>query len=333
MVQANRIAGVEVLSKHPSLATPVSRTKGIIAAVLAYTAWGPLAPIGALLLTDAGPLTLNVLRTGGALLLLTVSMGPRTAGRAVKLLTKDLRLWILGVFGMGLTLGAYLVSILYVEPTIAALIFYLSPIAVAVIARRRLHERLGRLFWPTVALSFIGGTLAILEPSKGVTIADAVWVGVLIGIVGAGAWTFYTVYLKHLGDQYSDNELTYSAFVSSGVAFLVLAIPLEGMRIDPSPDFAWRLAVYIIFPSFLAFQLYAVAIRHAGAAFTSVLLGIELAATAVFSYFLTNEPFGFEKTIGIALVLVAVTGFLAGETGRSLPTVPEQPHAKPQQDH
>lgn len=309
----------------------MSRTKGIIAAVLAYTAWGPLAPIGALLLTDAGPLTLNVLRTGGALLLLTFSMGPRTAVRSVQLLAKDLRLWILGVFGMGLTLGAYLISIIYVEPTIAALIFYLSPIAVAVIARRRLREPIGRLFWPTVVLSFIGGALAILEPSKGVTIADGVWLGVLIGVVGAGAWTFYTVYLKTLGDRYTDNELTYSAFVSSGIAFLVLAIPLEGMRIQPSSDFAWRLLVYITLPSFLAFQLYAVAIRHAGAAFTSVLLGIELAATAVFSYFLTNEPFGFEKTIGVGLVLLAVTGFLAGETGRSLPTTPEQPDSQPQQ--
>ena len=309
----------------------MSRTKGIIAAVLAYTAWGPLAPLGALLLQDTGPFTLNVLRTAGAIVLFAILMGPRAVGRSLRLLTKDWRLWLLGVVGLGFTFGAYLSSILYLEPTIAALLVYLSPIAVAVIARRKLGEAPARLFWPTLVLTILGGALAILEPSKGIAIPDDVLVGLLIGVLGAGGWTFYTVYLKKLGDKYEDRDLTFTAFVTSGIAFLVPALFLEGFEVAASSTFGWRLLVYIAVPSFLSFQLYAVAIRHAGAAFTSILLGIELAATAVFSYFLTNEPFGLEKTVGIGLVLLAVTGFLAGETGRSLPTTPEQPEPQPQQ--
>lgn len=308
----------------------MSRTKGIVAAVLAYTAWGPLAPLGALLLQDTGPFTLNVLRTAGALLLFTLTMGPRTAWRSLRLLTKDWRLWLFGVVGLGFTFGAYLSSILYLEPTIAALLVFLSPIAVAVIARKKLGEAPARLFWPTLALTVLGGALAILEPSKGISLPDDIVVGLIIGVLGAAGWTFYTVYLKKLGDTYGDQELTFTAFVTSGVAFLVLALVVEDFQFAFSPTFGWRLAVYVAVPSFLSFQLYAIAIRHAGAAFTSILLGIELAATAVFSYFLTDEAFGFEKAVGIGLVLVAVTAFLAGESGRSLPTTPEQPQAQPQ---
>jgi drug/metabolite transporter (DMT)-like permease len=305
----------------------VSRTKGIVAAVLAYTAWGPLAPLRAILLRDTGPFTLNVLRTAGAIVLFGLFMGPRKAGHALRLLTKDWRLWLLGVLGLGFTFGAYLTSILFLEPTIAALLVYLSPMAVAAIARKTLGEPSARLFWPTMALTILGGALAILEPSKGVSLPENIAVGLIIGVLGAGGWTFYTVYLKKLGDTYDDQELTFTAFVTSGFAFLVLALVVEDFQFTYSATFGWRLLVYIAVPSFLSFQLYAIAIRHAGAAFTSILLGIELAATAVFSYVLTDEPFGVEKTIGIALVLVAVTGFLAGESGRSLPTTPEQPHS------
>lgn len=303
----------------------MGRTKGIVAAVLAYTAWGPLAPLGALLLGQTGPFTLNVLRTAGSLVLFTLVMGPRTVLRSLRILGRDVRVWLLGVIGLGFTFGAYLTSLLYLEPTIAALLIYLSPIFVSWIARRRLGERIGRLFWPTLGLTILGGGLAILEPSRGVALPNDVLFGLFLGLLGVVGWTFYTVYLKHLGASYSDNELTFTSFVASGLAFLVVAVPFEGFRVDFDATFAWRLGFYIVFPSFLSFQLYAVAIRRAGAAFTSVLLGIELAATAVFSHFLTDETFGLEKAVGIGVVLLAVTGFLAGESGRSLETTPGKP--------
>ena len=292
----------------------MSKTKGLIAAVLAYSAWGPLAPLGTLLLDDMGPFTLNTVRTAGSLLLFGITLGPRTLLRSVRLLGTDPRLWLLGIVGLGFTFGAYLGSLLFLEPTIAALLLYFSPLLVAWFARRSLGEPLPRLFLPTILVTIVGGALAILEPTQGIQLGRGALFGLLLGALGVFGWTFYTLYLKRLGTQYTDSELTLTAFLASGVVFLLATLVTPGERFAIEVDgMTWiRMGLYILFPSFISFQLYAMAVRNAGAAFTATLLGIEIAATAVFSYILVGEQFGWEKALGIGLVLASVTVFLVG---------------------
>lgn len=291
----------------------MSRAKGLVAAVLAYTAWGPLAPLGGLLLEHTGPFTLNTVRTAGSLVLFLLVLGPRTFGRSILLLGRDHRLWLLGVVGLGFTFGAYLGSLLFLEPTIAALTIYLAPIFITWFARKRMGERGSPWTIPVIVLTLVGGALAVLEPSKGRGLpAGEAW-GLFLGLLGVVGWCFYTLYLRHLGNSYPDNELTLTSFLTSGLLFLAIAWPLEGLRFDYNATSLTQLGFYILFPSFLSFQLYSIAVRHAGAGLTSILLGIELAATAVFSYFLTGEQFSIDKIVGLLIVLAAVTGFLVAE--------------------
>lgn len=297
----------------------MSKTKGLVAAVLAYTAWGPLAPLGRLLLEDTGPFSLNVLRTAGSIVLFALLMGPRKVWSSLRCLGRDWRPWLLGVVGLGFTFGAYLGSLVFLEPTIAALTIYLSPILVAWFAHRFLGERRPRLLVTTLVLTILGGALAVLEPSRGVEVPRSVWWGLFLGLLGVVGWTFYTLYLRHLGSRYDDEELTLTAFFTSGLFFLVVAliVPGEGLAFDANATSLLRLGAYILVPSFLSFRLYATAIRHAGASITAVLLGIELVATAIFSYFLTDERFSVDKIAGVVIVLAAVTVFLANEARSS----------------
>lgn len=296
----------------------MSKTKGLLAAVLAYTAWGPLAPLGLLLLGHTGPFTLNTVRTAGALLLFLIVWGPSLVLRCFRFLARDPRLWILGVVGLGFTFGAYLTSLKYLEPTIAALTIYLAPVFITWYARRRLGEKGSPWTIPVIVLTLVGGAIAVLEPSRGAALPRGEAWGLFLGLLGVFGWCFYTLYLRHLGDRYTDQELTLSGFLTSGLAFLLLAIPLEGLAFDVNRASLIQMGFYIVFPSFVSFQLYSVAVRHAGAGLTSILLGIELAATAVFSYFLTGEEFSVDKIVGIGIVLAAVTGFLVAEA-RSRP--------------
>ncbi|MBI2078437.1 MAG: DMT family transporter [Euryarchaeota archaeon] len=312
----------------------MSKTKGLVAAVLAYSAWGPLAPLGTLLLEDMGVFTLNTVRTAGSLVLFAIVIGPRVFVRSLRILGRDPKVWLLGTLGLGFTFGAYLGSLQYLEPTIAALLIYLSPLLVAWIARRNLGEKPPRLFLPTIVLTIGGGALAVLEPSRGIHLGDRALLGLALGLLGVLGWTFYTLYLKHLGPKYEDSELTLTAFLTSGAVFLVatLLVPSERFHIE-ADTWTWvRLAFYIVFPSFISFQLYSIAVRNAGAAFTATLLGIEIAATAVFSYFLVGERFGWEKTLGILLVLGAVTVFLIDDARKSptlpAPSAPGQPETQ-----
>lgn len=310
------------------LARAVSKVRGLVAAVLAYTAWGPLAPLGALLLDATGPFTLNVLRTTGAIVLFGLVYGPKTVRRALQLVRRDRRIWILGGVGLGFTFGCYLTSLRFLEPTIAALMIYLSPILVVWVAHYKLGESASPLLWPTIALTLVGGVLAVVEPSAGFRLGRLVPLGLLLGILGAGGWTFYTVYLKRLTREYGDAELTLGAFFTSGAVFLALAVPFERFHVEISGPFLWEMLVYIVFPSFVAFQLYAMAVRNAGATIVSVLIGIEVFATAVFSYFLTGEQFHFNKVLGLVLVLGAVTVFLAfeGRASSERPTAQQEGH-------
>lgn len=309
----------------------MSKARGLAAAVVAYTVWGLLAPIGKLLLESMGPFTINVLRTAGSLIVFVLIMGPGPFTRHLRLLGKDRRLWILGVAGLGGTFGAYLLSVKYLEPTIAALTIYLAPILISWGAKTRLGESASPLVFPTIALTLVGGFIAVIEPSRGGGLPRTEGWGLFLGLLGVLGWSFYTLYLKHLSAHYEDDALTVTSFASSGLAFLLAALVLEGLRFDATAESLGLLALYIVFPSVISFKLYALAVRHAGASIVSVLLGIELASTAVFSYFLTGEEFHFEKIIGLGLVLVAVTGFLLGEVqGSAPPTAQKDPDAQTQ---
>jgi drug/metabolite transporter (DMT)-like permease len=308
----------------------VSKTKGLVAAVLAYTAWGPLAPLGVLLLEDTGPFSLNVLRTAGSIVLFALLMGPKKVASSLRALGRDWRPWLLGFVGLGGTFGAYLGSLVFLEPTIAALTIYLSPILVAGLAHRFLGERKPRLVVTTLVLTLVGGAIAVLEPSQGVKVPASVWFGLFLGLIGVIGWTFYTLYLRHLGPRYDDNELTMTAFITSGLFFLLVAliVPSERLSFDADRTSLLRLAAYILVPSFLSFRLYATAIRHAGASITAVLLGIELVATAFFSKLLTDEGFSPDKIIGVAIVLVAVTIFLVREARSAAPPQAGEAHGQ-----
>jgi drug/metabolite transporter (DMT)-like permease len=306
----------------------VSKTRGLVAAVLGYVCWGPLAPLGVLLLRDTGPFTLNTWRTVGSLVLFTATWGPSALVRSIRILGRDWRPWLLGTIGIGFTFSAYLGSLLYLEPTIGALTIYLSPVLIAWFAPRFLGEKNPRLALTTVLLTLAGGALAVLEPSKGVHVPNGVLFGLFLGVSGAFGWTFYSLQLRHLGTRYSDEELTLTTFLTSGLVFLVFALPLEHLQFHAGRLSLVRLAVYIVMPSYLAFRLYAVAIRQAGASVTAVLLGIELVATAVFSYFLTDETFSLDKIAGVAIVIAAVTAFMVLEARSGAPTAQANAHGQ-----
>lgn len=295
----------------------MGRKTGLAAAVLAYSCWGLLAPLAKILLESFGPFTLNALRTAGSLVALVLLFGPAATRRTIVALARDVRLWILGVVGLGLTLGAYIVAIKFLPPTIAALTSFVSPVLVAWGARW-FGERPSILFWPTVLLTGVGGTIAVLEPGRGIELTQRFGWGIALGLLGMLGWTFYTLYIKALGKHYADSDLTLAAFITSGVAFFAIAIPFEGLRVEATPTEWGVFAFYVLVPSVASFALYSYAIRRVGATLVSVLLGIEVVATAVFSYFLTHERFSATKLVGIGIVLVAVTVFLAYEALRAM---------------
>lgn len=286
------------------------KVQGVAAAIAAYVAWGFLSPGAKLLLEYGGPWTINFHRTWLSLLVFLVLFGPNVSVRTAKGLARDVRLWILGIGGLGFTFVFYMYSVDRLEPTVATVLLYLAPLLIAFFAHRFLGEALHPWAYPTAILTLVGVLVAALTPSDGFTIPTVEAAGIALGLVGTLGWVFYTLYLGHASRFYGERELTLAAFATSGLLFLAGALLLEGVAFHITTRSLLLLAAYVAFPSVASFLLYAVAVGRAGAGTAGVLLGIELLATAVVSWLVTDETFGPDKIAGLLIVLVAVTAFL-----------------------
>jgi drug/metabolite transporter (DMT)-like permease len=302
--------------------TPDARQRrlGIAAAIAAYLAWGFLSPGGKLLLEDGGPWTINLLRTALSLVAFVLLFGRATTVRVSKALARHLNLWILGVPGLGLTLTLYLYSVDRLEPTISTVLLYLSPIVIAVAARRLFKERLHPLAVPVALVTLAGVLLTIWTPQGGFGLTGTHGEGLLLGVLSVGGWVFYTLWLRKLSSTHPENDLTLAAFATSGVLFLAGTILVEGFDFTFTTRSTLLLALYVALPSVISFQLYTVAVKRAGAGVAAILIGVELISTAIISAALGQETFGGTKILGLAIVLAAVTIFIWRQNQIAPPT-------------
>lgn len=289
------------------------RTRGLALAVAAYVAWGFLSPVGQLLLESMGPFTLNALRTIAALPLLFLISG-RHAGAAVGMLRRP-SAWVLGAVWLVLTFAPYHASLSFLPPTITTLTIYLAPFIVAGWEHLRGHERMSPLLIPTILVTVGGAWLATQGPG-GVPPTREGALGLALALTGVAGWAGYTIHLKRLTATADANALTLAAFLTSGVAFLALALPIERLEVTWSREVGLWLAFYVLVPTFLSFWIYGLAIRWAPAGAVATLIGAELVATAVVSAVVRDEVFTTTKVVGLLVVTAAVTAYLLYESRR-----------------
>lgn len=292
--------------------------RGILFAVLSYLSFGFLSPVGQILL-DKGlaPFTLNAIRTILALPLLALLFGPKVTKAAGRAVATQRSVWILGAFWLSLTFVPYLWSLKYLPPTITTLTVYATPLIVAAWQRFRYGERVSKLVVPAVALTVVGAALAIQGPG-GVTLDREGLLGLGLAFLGIVGWSGYTIHLGRLAPKSDPNVLTLAAFVTSAAAFTLGAILFERPLQAVDPSAYPYLALYVVFPGAAALWLYAQSLRRTDPTTVAVLIGIELVATAIVSRFMTDEVFSGLKVLGLAIVLVAITGYLWGERRRAL---------------
>jgi len=263
------------------------------------------------------PFTLNAIRTIVALPVMVLLFGWRTSREALQLVGRDVQVWILGGFWLTLTFVPYLASLKYLPPTITTVTVYATPLIVAGWQRFRWHQRVSPLVLPTVLVTLVGAALAVRSPG-GVTLDADGRLGLLLAVLGVVGWSGYTIHLSRLTITHNPNALTFAAFVTSGLVFLVGALAFEGIGVAPlDRPTTGLLVLYVLFPGVTSLWLYSLSLRYADAATVAVLIGVELIATAIVSFFLTDEVFTVGKVAGLGIVLVAVTVYLWDEKRRS----------------
>ena len=283
-------------------------TQGLLLAFLAFASWGFLSPVSKRLLEDFEPLGLNAVRMLLATIAVLPWLGPSGIRESLRTLARREVLWVNLLANGSLTLFLY--SLVELRPAFSTLGFYTAPIFTAGLAAVVLKERVGPWFAPAVVLLLAGGYLTLFglaAPGEGVPLS-----GMALALGSAVLWAWYTVDLRRHAPSIELKPLMGASFLFGTLYYYALAVALEGWpRIldREAATYGW-LAVQVAFPTLAAFILFNAALQRAPASQVNILIAAELGFTVVFSALLFGERYSAWQLAGLALTLVAVSGYL-----------------------
>jgi hypothetical protein len=161
-------------------------------------------------------------------------------------------------------------------------------------------------------------------------IAAGIGLGLTLNLLSVLLWAVYTVHLRVVAPRYPLSRLMVATFTAASVFFILMAFLFDRDRMDwnavvqPLP--LLHLALYIAFPSIIAYLLYAASIGRVGAGPITILLGVELIVTSILAHLLLNELFPPARVLGLILAGAAVAWFVwmqnRFEKRRPLPAPP-----------
>lgn len=259
-----------------------------------------------IVLPEIPPLTQAALRSFGGLWIVVLV----ARWRGVSLLARD------GTLRAGLFAGALFGiefiflyrGLVWTTASRAVVFLYTAPFFVAFGSYRFLGERLSRLQWLGLALSFAGVALAMGVPQANVD--SKVLLGDLM-MIGAGSlWAATTLIVKvsRLRDAPAEKGLAYQLVVSVPVLGLAALLTGETMTRFPGTLVTWLMlyqAVWVVGATFLLWfmmiKTYSASKLSAFTFFTP-LFGVGA------GYFILNEP--LTPAFGVAAILVTAGLYL-----------------------
>jgi drug/metabolite transporter (DMT)-like permease len=264
-------------------ATPVWLKAAPLLFLLLWSGGFAFAKVG---LEHAPPMTFLALRYWFALLVLLVVLAivrppvPRQA--------RDWgHLAVVGALVQGLYFSlSYFGFWLGVTAGTLALIVSLQPILVGLLAPQFVAERVGPARWLGLVLGLIGAAMVIIARSE-IEVTSAV--GLLCAAGALLSMTAGTLYEKRFGLHHHPVTSNTVQYLVGFLLVLPLALSVERMEVDWTPDFAVALAYLVIGNSLIAVTLLLAMIRHGEAARVSALLFLVPPMAALIAWGLIGE--------------------------------------------
>ncbi|MEZ5099949.1 MAG: DMT family transporter [Thermoleophilia bacterium] len=265
-----------------------------------------------------GPIAYMAIRSVvGALVLATVTLGTEGTLRIERL---DRRAVVVaGLVGIVAYQVTVALSIDHTTASTSALVYGTVPIFVVLFARLAGTERLSGRVLGAAALSFAGVALVALG-AEGDVSGDPV--GILLALVAAATWGFYTVVVAPLMRRYSAWRVS-TALLLVGAVPLTAAAAVELAQEDWGAlgALAWLALAY---GTLLAFVLNTIlwftAIHRVGPSRSAIYANLQPFGGAVFAVALLSEHLGWVQIVGGVIIGVGIlvarrTGRPRGQTG------------------
>ena len=207
----------------------------------------------------------------------------------------------------GLCLVLYSTAFLYTDVIHATLLYYLTPIWSALLARAWLKEAITRDRTLAIILG-TAGLLIILNLDQGLPLPrnPGDWMALVSGLI----WALFANVMRRSESSYNTLDVLFSWFFWSTI--IAVALGLLQILDRPAPPSAgqiitvlpWLIPVVLllIIPGFYAIT-WGVPLLNPGT--VGVLFMTEISVGAISAALLTDEPFGTREILGVILITVA----------------------------
>lgn len=198
----------------------------------------------------------------------------------------------------------------YVQLTVTASIFFTTPIIVALISARLLHEKLDAARWAAI-LAGSAGVLLIVHPWSA-----EFHPAMLLSIANAVLYAFFNISTRHLAAYDPPETIQYLPAV--GAAILLTPFALASWQ-WPSGALEWTLACVLGLIGGVGHYLFALAHRYAPASVIAPFLYQQILYMAAFGYLVFGDVPGAEIWTGAAVVIASGLYLFARERARRIP--------------
>ena len=207
----------------------------------------------------------------------------------------------------GLCLVLYSTAFLYTDFIHATLLYYLTPIWSALLARAWLKESITRDRTLAIILG-TAGLLIILNLDQGLPLPrnPGDWMALISGLI----WAVFANAMRRSETSYDTIDVLFCWFFWGTVIAVILGLLPVLDRPDPPTIeqivtvLPWLIPVvlFVIIPGFYAIA-WGVPLLNPGT--VGVLFMTEISVGAISAALLTNEPFGVREILGVILITMA----------------------------
>jgi drug/metabolite transporter (DMT)-like permease len=215
---------------------------------------------------------------------------------------------LLGTVGYGGQAFSFFTALTLAPAGLVALLLYLHPALVALLAAVFLHERLTAVKLVALALALAGTVLTIapaLASSNGAPRGTGVLIGIVFAVAAAIFYSLYIVVGAWIGRRVAAFQVS-TVVIASAAALFVAASLIRGPQ-WPQTSAGWLAVLAIaLLSTVAAVTLYFAGLRRIGPTRASTLSTLEPLVTVTLAALVLGESIAPVQMAGGALILAAV---------------------------
>ena len=285
-----------------------TKTKGYILGTIAAATYG-MNPLFALPLYKAGMNPESVLFFRYMLAIPILAVMIKARGRSFKINRKETMTLI--VMGLLVAISSLTLfqSYNYMEAGIASTILFVYPIMVALIMSLVFKEKLTMMTGLCLLLA-LGGISMLYKGGDGTTLSLT---GTLLALASALTYAIYIVGINQTVLK-STATLTVTFYVLVfGVTLFIIRLLTGTALSTPDKWYLWlNVLALSVFPTAISFLCTTSAIQYIGSTPTAILGALEPVTAIIFGITIFGERMTLRESIGIVMILIAVTLVIAG---------------------